>query len=1499
MPAPPSLYDPAHEHDSCGIGLVAHIGGEASHGILRDAGTVLERMEHRGACGCETDTGDGSGVMTALPHAFLSDVFSFACAPGRVAVAVCFLPADAARRARAAELLETHLQQTHLVPLAWRDVPTDAAGARLGPTARASQPHVAMLLVAPGLDHTDDVLFERALFLGRRRAEKAAAAAGLDDFYVCSLSARTLVYKGMLTAGQLFPFYPDLADARFETHFALVHSRFSTNTFPSWARAQPLRMLAHNGEINTLRGNRNALDARARAATSTAFGPDLADVFPLFDDGLSDSGAFDRTLELLRRAGRTLPQAMARMIPAAWEHDALMPPDVRAFFAYGAGVMEPWDGPAAMVFTDGRSVGAVLDRNGLRPCRYYVTTDNRVILASEVGVLPELPPATIREKGRLAPGKMFFVDFDTGRLVPDAEVKTLLASRHPYGAWLKGQYTFGDLPPAPAPAGLPDADRVRALRAFDYSEETVRMMLVPLLEQGRDPIGSMGNDEAPAVLSARPRLVYNYFKQLFAQVTNPPIDAIREACVMALGTAVGPEGNLLEEGPEHARRLFLPHPVLDDAEMACLAALDGNPWRAHRLDLTFARADADDAPGLLETTLDALCDAAADAVRSGAGVLVLSDRRVGPGRVPVPALLALGAIHHHLVRAALRPRAMLVVETGEARTVHQLCCLVGYGADAVHPYLAFQALDAVRRDGRLPERFATRADLVAAYRKATGKGILKVMGKMGISTLASYRGAGIFEALGLAPEVMEKCFPGTASRIGGIGFAGLLREAVERHDGAYAADADAQLPSNGRFHYREGVGERAWNPQTIAALQHAARDGSPDAYARYARLLNDEAREKRTLRGLFHLRSQGAIPLESVEPATEIVRRFVTGAMSLGSLSPEAHETLAVAMNRVGGKSNTGEGGEDPARAQALANGDSKRSAIKQVASGRFGVTIGYLSSADEIQIKMAQGAKPGEGGELPGHKVDALIARLRHATPGVGLISPPPHHDIYSIEDLKQLIFDLKNANPAARISVKLVSEVGVGTVAAGVAKGGAEHILVSGDAGGTGASPLTSIKHAGLPWELGLAEAQQTLVRNDLRGRVVLQTDGGLRTGRDVVVAALLGAEEFGFSTAPLIALGCIMMRKCHLNTCPVGIATQDPELRARFGGLPEHVVNYLFMVAGEMREIMAGLGFRTVGEMVGRVDRLDVREAVESWKTGGLDLSALLAPPYSPYAGAAIHFRAHPGFNLDGVLDQTLIEASRPLLEGGESVVLHLPVTNEDRAVGTMLSGHVTRALGPDALAPDAFTVHFRGSAGQSFGAFLARGVAFHLEGDANDYVGKGLSGGTISVRPPRESIFQAERQVIAGNVLLYGATGGEAYFRGVVAERFAVRNSGAWAVAEGAGDHACEYMTGGRVAVLGPVGRNFGAGMSGGLAWVFDPDGLLPALANGETIELESVTDAHAADLRRLLQRHAALTGSPLAAALDAAWPESRRHFVQVMPREYRRVLEASAYRPAAL
>ena len=1516
-----ALYDPRFEHDACGLGLVARLDKHPDAAVVDDALTVLERLDHRGAVGADAGTGDGAGLLVALPTAFLAEVFGVTVTPGRHAAGMLFLPQDPETRLDAAEALETALAAFGVAVSGWRDVPTNPDG--LGAAALASMPHVAQVLVEDTrLDGAD--AFERRLFLARRQAEHEWHAAGLDA-YACSLSSRTLVYKGMLTSGQLRTFYPDLSHPAFASYVALVHSRFSTNTFPSWERAQPMRFVAHNGEINTLLGNRAWLTAREATMASPRFGPALADAFPVADDGLSDTGAFDRLFELLALDGNPLPHVFARMVPAAWQHDETLSPAVRAYYAYGSCVMEPWDGPAALVATDGRLAVACLDRNGLRPCRYTVTTDGRVILASEAGVL-SIPPEHVAARGRLAPGQTFVVDFESGRIVPPSEVADTLAAQHPYADWIAAHRTHPhDLPAAPLPPVPTGTALARALRTFDYSDETVRRMLVPLVKEGRDPLGSMGNDEPPAVLSRRPRVLPNYFRQRFAQVTNPPIDALREAVVMTLARHAGPEGNLLEEGPEHAARLALDHPVLDDATWACLREADAGRWKTTTLDATFDAAPSpsrttsgdgqtgappvvSDRPETSSALLDALDRLEADAeaaVRSGTTILVLSDRATGPDRVPVPILLAASTVHHHLIRFGLRTGTMLVVETGEPRTVHQMCCLVGYGVDAIYPALAYAALDHARAEGLLPPHIESRTDAIAAYRKAVGKGMLKVMGKMGIATLASYHGAQIFEALGLSQDVIDRAFPGTPSRLGGLGFDDLEREARQRHATAFSDVRPTRpladpLPSYGRFHWRAGS-EHAWSPDALAELQIAARTGDATAYARFAALMDGEAERAGTIRGLLAFRSAGPpVPLETVEPAAQIVRRFVTGAMSLGSLSPEAHATLAVAMNRIGGKSNTGEGGEDPARSDVDDRGDTARSAIKQIASGRFGVTIGYLADADELQIKMAQGAKPGEGGELPGHKVDGLIARLRHATPGVGLISPPPHHDIYSIEDLKQLLHDLRCANPRARLSVKLVSEVGVGTVAAGVVKAGAAHVLVSGDSGGTGASPLTSIKHAGLPWELGLAEAQQTLVENGLRSRVVVQTDGGLRTGRDVLVAALLGAEEYGFATAPLIALGCLMMRKCHLNTCPVGVATQDPVLRARFDGTPEHVVNYLFAVADDLRARMADLGVTRLDDLIGRTDLLDATAAARSWKAHDLDLSALVAAPrpathlaHRPHFDATRSIAedvASAAFSLDHHLDAGLIEDAAEAFLNGETASLSRTISTEDRSVGTVFSGYIAHAHqvnppGEHAGTPR-LTVDFDGAAGQSFGAFLTEGVVFRLRGEANDYVGKGLSGGTVTVVTPG-----ARRDdIVAGNTLLYGATSGQLYVRGRVGERFAVRNSGAWAVVEGCGDHGCEYMTGGRVAILGRTGRNLGAGMSGGIAYVLDDDGSLARRVNGETVALGPVDDPEdRIELHRLLVRHAEETGSDMARSLLDTWPASAERFVRVMPHDYARAL----------
>ncbi|MEX0701023.1 MAG: glutamate synthase large subunit, partial [Planctomycetales bacterium] len=1528
FPAAHGLYDPAFEHDSCGVGFVAHIKGQRSRQIIDDANRILRHMDHRGACGCETNTGDGAGILTALPHEFLARVAHDEAGidlpgPGRYGAGNVFLPTDPRERDVCKRTLARIVAEQGQALLGWRRVPTDRDAADIGPTARAGEPEIEQVFIA-GAEGLERGAFERQLFVIRKRASHELRGSrytplpsreGLGEgvlgvrsselgvgsrhsplriphsafpgpspgpslegrgvlaqalmFYVCSLSSKVLIYKGMLTPDQLFPYYPDLHAADYASHLAMVHSRFSTNTFPSWDRAQPCRYMSHNGEINTLRGNANWMLARQGTMRSDLFGDDLPKLFPIIEPHCSDSGNFDNTLELLLMSGRSLPEAVMMMIPEAWQNHRAMPEDKRAFYEYHSALQEPWDGPASISFTDGDVIGACLDRNGLRPSRYYVTHDDKVVMASEVGVL-DIPPENVREKGRLQPGRMFLVDFAQGRIVADDELKRTVAAKRPYGEWLRKQRVrLEELPVGQAfqpaaglqdpacpeqpegwtPAGrqgcLPHTPLLPRLRAFGYTTETLQFMLLPMIQAEKDPIGSMGDDAALACLSDQPRMLYDYFKQLFAQVTNPAIDSIREEIIMSLACFIGPEGNLLETTEQQCQRLLVPHPILTDDELARIRSLDHRGWRTANIDITFEHPSAGGFANVGESfraALDRIRGEATAAIDRGDSLIVLSDRAVGPERVALSALLACAAVHHHLVRHEQRTRVGIVVESGEAREVHHHCLLVGYGADAVNPYLAFEMLSQARRDGVLGAEW-TAEKIVAAYRHGVANGMLKVMAKMGISTLQSYKGAQIFEAVGLDRAVVDECFAGTASRIKGVGFAVLAEEALRRHELGFPrreGDDLPVLPNPGLFHWRRDGEKHAWNPHTIAEIQAAVRTGDPRAYERFAQLVNEQTVRECHLRGLLRLKPappEGRVPPEEVEPATEIVKRFCTGAMSFGSISAEAHETLAVAMNRLGGKSNTGEGGEDYARFQPMPNGDSKRSAIKQVASGRFGVTSWYLTNADELQIKISQGAKPGEGGELPGHKVDRIIAAIRHSTPGVGLISPPPHHDIYSIEDLKQLIFDLKNANPAARISVKLVSEVGVGTIAAGVAKGHADNILISGCEGGTGASPLTSIKHAGLPWELGIAETHQTLVQSDLRSRVRLQTDGQLKTGRDVVIACLLGAEEFGFATAPLIALGCIMMRKCHLNTCPVGIATQDPELRQKFAGQPEHVVNYLFMVAEECRRIMAELGFRTVNEMVGRVDRLEASAAVEHWKARGIDLSPILAPARKPRPDTVTHCRIAQDHGLEDVLDNRLIEKSWTTLAEGTPCRFPIHIENIDRAFGTMLSHEVSKRWGPDGLPDDTIHVDVQGAAGQSFGAWLAHGVTLELEGDANDFVGKGLSGGRIIIYPPRKATFRAEENILIGNVALYGAVHGEAYFRGRAAERFCVRNSGAHAVVEGVGDHGCEYMTGGRVVVLGPTGRNFAAGMSGGIAYVFDPHDRLAGNSNLGTVELE--------------------------------------------------------------
>ena len=1487
------LYRPELEKDACGVGFIAHIKGERSHRIVQDANRIGCSMEHRGARGSEVNTGDGAGILTALPHEFLvkvarKDLGIDLPEPGRFAAGIVFLPPDPGQREKCKAAVERICGEEGQSPAGWRQVPTDADAADIGLSARTAAPHFEQLFIAAGDGLRGDA-FERKLYIIRKRASHILRGdetlSQAKSFYICSLSTKVIIYKGMLAPDQVFLFYPDLNDPDYKSHLALVHSRFSTNTFPSWDRAQPNRFMSHNGEINTLRGNSNWMRAREGVASSDLFGDEIGKIFPVVEPDCSDSGTFDNVLEFLLMNGRTLQEAVMMMVPEAWQKQTHMAENKQAFYEFNSCLMEPWDGPASIAFTDGRYIGAVLDRNGLRPSRYYLTHDDRVIMASEVGVLP-VEPELIAHKGRLEPGRMFLVDFENGRLIPDEELKNEFANRNPYATWLReNRIELADLDPGSETHGFDPDTLLARMQAFGYTIETMQFMLLPLIRQLRDPVGSMGNDSALACLSDKPRMVYDYFKQLFAQVTNPAIDSIREENIMSLECYIGPELNLLETSAAHANRLRIPHPILTNEELAAIAHMRHREWRTQKIDITFDRSTS------IVAAIERVCAEAEQAIEEGFSTIILTDRAISAERIPVSALLACGAVHHHLVARAKRTRIGIVIETGEAREVHHHCLLVGYGADAVNPYLAFESLWQARREGRLDAgKFPDDEAVVAAYRKGVGKGMLKVMAKMGISTLQSYKGAQIFEALGLGDEIINRCFVGTASRVQGVDFDVLETEAVRRHALGFGSGT-AILPNPGEFHWRSAGERHAWEPESIHALQVAARNNDTEAYRQFAARMNAD---RRTLRGLLDLKAGAAgppVPLDEVEPASEIVKRFCTGAMSFGSISAESHESLAIAMNRIGGKSNTGEGGEDPERFNPLPNGDSKRSAIKQIASGRFGVTAWYLTNADELQIKISQGAKPGEGGELPGRKVDENIARIRHSTPGVGLISPPPHHDIYSIEDLAQLIHDLKNSNPSARISVKLVAEVGVGTIAAGVAKAHAEHILISGHDGGTGASPLTSIKHVGLPWELGLAETHQTLVLNDLRSRVVLQTDGGLRTGRDVVIAALLGAEEFGFSTAPLITLGCIMMRKCHLNTCPVGIATQDRMLRKKFAGRPKYVVNYLFMVAEDVRRQMSGLGFRSIDEMIGRTDALETRAAIEHWKADGLDLAPILAPAFRPHDGVDVRCTQSQDHGLEKAIDNNLVELAEPALASGDKVEIRMPIENTNRTVGTILSHTLVRKWGENGLPDDTIRIRFEGSAGQSFGAFLARGITLELEGDANDYVGKGLSGGRLIVYPSKSSRFVAENNLITGNVNLYGATGGAAFFRGRAAERFCVRNSGALAVVEGIGDHGCEYMTGGRVVILGETGLNFAAGMSGGIAYVLDEAGHFPARCNPDMVDLDAVeSDEDIAELLQLIESHRDLTGSAVAGRLLDDWSNALKHFIKVMPRDYKRVLE---------
>ncbi len=1496
LPQAQGLYDPIHEHDSCGVGFLVHLKGKRSHQIVRDGLLALENLNHRGACGCEVNTGDGAGILIQMPDEF----FRHECAQigihlptaGDYGVGLMFAPRNDTARQHAQALFVSIVAEEGQFFLGWRDVPTDATAADVGPSAVAVEPRMLHAFIGRGHDVPSQDAFERKLYVIRKRFEKAIERSGIDEAGYCyfpSLSCRTLVFKGMLTATQLDAYFPDLKDPRLVSAIAMFHSRFSTNTFPSWKLAHPYRYISHNGEINTLRGNINWMTAREALFESPYF-EDVNKILPIVDETGSDTAILDNAVELLVMAGWPLPQAMMMLIPEAWSGHESMPADKQAYYEYLSTVMEPWDGPASVAFTDGRSIGAVLDRNGLRPSRYVVTKDDLVLMASEVGVLP-FEPERILSKGRLQPGKMFLVSIEEGRIIDDAELKLGLSRSQPYAEWLAEHvHPLAALPPAAPPPPIEADELHRQLQAFGYTVEDLKYILAPMVNNGEESIGSMGTDTPVAVLSSRAQPLYNYFQQLFAQVTNPPLDAIREELVTSVHTHVGPEGNLLSQDLTDVHVVKLATPFLDSAQLAQVKALKDDPhFRTAVIPMLFDPATGPEGLAPAMTELFAAVDRA---VADGARILVLSDRGVDRNHAPIPALLAIAGVHNHLVREKKRTQVGVVLETGEPREVHHFALLIGYGASAVNPYLALEALPRLQADGYAPATM-TAAEAEEHYLKALKKGVVKVMSKMGISTVQSYRGAQIFEAIGLAPDFVDRYFTKTVSRIAGIGIDTVAQEMLAHHERAFPTreGGEDDLDWGGQYQWRRDGEYHLFNPDTVFRLQHATRTGRAEIFREYTEMVNNQAEHLATLRGLFEIRPAGPpVPLEEVESAEELFKRFKTGAMSYGSISAEAHETLAIAMNRIGGKSNTGEGGEDRRRFTPEPNGDSKRSAIKQVASGRFGVTSEYLVNADEIQIKMAQGAKPGEGGQLPGSKVYPWIAEVRHATPGVGLISPPPHHDIYSIEDLAQLIHDLKNANTRARISVKLVAEVGVGTVAAGVAKAKSDVVLISGHDGGTGASPLTSLKHAGAPWELGLAETQQTLVLNRLRDRIRVEVDGQLKTGRDVVIGALLGAEEFGFATAPLVVMGCVMMRVCHLDTCPVGIATQNPLLRERFAGKAEHVVNFFHFIAEEVREYMAQLGFRRLEDMVGRSDLIDMRRAVDHWKAQGLDLSAILYRPEVDES-VATHCVTTQDHGLEAALDQQLLQLAAPALDRGEPVRIEIPIRNVNRTVGTILGSEVTRRYANTGLPDDTIDIHFTGSAGQSFGAFVPSGVTLRVEGDTNDYVGKGLSGGKLIVYPSKVATFVPEDNIVIGNVALYGATSGTAFFRGIAGERFGVRNSGAMAVVEGTGDHACEYMTGGRVLILGMTGRNFGAGMSGGVAYVLDVDGEFARRCNMEMIGLEPLAEPEDVDLvRGLLERHREYTGSTVAAGLLEDWAAAQPRFVKVMPREYRRVLE---------
>ena len=1493
---PWGLYRPEFEHDACGVGIVADILGRRSHRMIEMGLEVLDNLAHRGACGCDPNTGDGGGMLLQMPHAFFArhsnEVGVTLPGSGEYGVGMVFLPRDPSERARCQQIVEDVVRTEGQRLLGWRDVPVNDR--EIGYIARDSQPVIRQVFVVMGPHVPDQAAFERKLYIVRKRIEYEVNRSGIrekDTFYIPSFSSQKIVYKGLLMGTQLRGYYPDLLDPAMESTFAMVHSRFSTNTLGSWRLAHPYRCIAHNGEINTLRGNINWMTARQAVLESGLFGDDIKKLYPILTPGASDTATIDNAFEFLLMGGRSLPHVMAMLIPEAWEKDRHISPERRAFYEYHSCLMEPWDGPAMIAFTDGVRIGANLDRNGLRPFRYTVTKDHLVVMASETGVL-DIPPERVMYKGRLQPGKMILVDPSRGRILDDDEIKAELAQRRPYGQWLKANLVrLEDLPVVPELQEVEFQTLLERQQAFGYTLEELRMILQPMAETGAEAVGSMGNDTPLAVLSDRPQLLFNYFKQLFAQVTNPPLDAIREELVTSLEMTVGETRNLLDETPEHCQQLKLPYPILTNEELERVRRINVKGIRAKTLSALFSLTEG---PGSLERAVDRLCQEADQAAREGYAILILSDRDMGSDLAPIPSLLATSATHHHLIREGLRMKVGLVVESGEPREAQHFALLIGYGASAVNPYLAYETLAGMAEQGFLPQG----VDVHTAEKnfiKALHKSMLKVASKMGISTIQGYRAAQIFEAVGLNQETIDKYFTWTPSRVGGIGIGVIEQEARLRHGSGYGdhrVPGELELEMGGFYQWRRGGEYHMWNPETIAKLQYATKANSYQAYREFAKLADEYEQRLCTLRGLLEFKSATkSVPLDEVESALEIVKRFATGAISLGSISREAHETLAIAMNRIGARSNTGEGGEDYHRFTPDPNGDSRSSAIKQVASGRFGVTANYLVNARDLQIKMAQGSKPGEGGQLPGHKVDEYIGWVRRTTPGVELISPPPHHDIYSIEDLAQLIHDLKNVNPQARINVKLVSEVGVGTIAAGVSKAHADVVLISGDSGGTGASPESSIKYAGLPWELGLAETQQVLVRNNLRGRIVVQTDGQLKTGRDIAIACLLGAEEFGLSTAPLITLGCIMLRKCHLNACSVGIATQDPELRKMFAGKPEALINYFFFLAEHLREIMVQLGFRTVNEMVGRVDMLEPRKAIDHWKARGIDLSGLLARPEESDQ-VATYCSQNQDHGLEKALDNKLIELAESALHGNGTVDVSLPIRNSNRTVGAMLSGEVAKRYGEDGLPEDSIHFRFRGSAGQSFGAFLTKGVSLTLEGDSNDYMGKGISGGRIVVYPPKMSTFVPEENTIIGNVSLYGATGGRVFILGIAGERFAVRNSGAHAVVESIGDHGCEYMTGGIVVVLGRTGRNFAAGMSGGIAYVLDEDGGFRERYNPDMVELSRVDDpADEQALKQLIEWHRHYTGSKKALKVLDNWNNISSKFVKVMPIAYRKVLEA--------